>query len=103
MKTFLDEIGINIMQSVAGLFGSLLFLGKEGAKNIKQSLFAIITGTASANYLTPVVMELTKIENTKYENGIAFILGFIGLKGVEAISKRFFKEKVQNGSTSDNK
>jgi len=26
MKTFFDEIGINIMQSVAGLFGSLLFL-----------------------------------------------------------------------------
>lgn len=103
MKSFLDEIGINIMQSVAGLFGSLLFLGKEGAKNIKQSLFAIITGTASANYLTPVVIELTKIENTKYENGIAFILGFLGLKGVEAISKRFFKEKVQNGSTSDSK
>ena len=86
------------MQSVAGLFGSLLFLGKEDAKNIKQSLFAIITGTASANYLTPVVMEITKIENTKYENGIAFILGFIGLKGVEAISKRFFKEKVKDAS-----
>jgi len=103
MKTFLDEIGINIMQSVAGFLGSLLFLGKEGAKNIKQSLFAIITGTASANYLTPVIMEVANIENTKYENGIAFILGFIGLKGVEAISKRFFKEKVQNGSTSDNK
>lgn len=103
MKSFLDEIGINIMQSVAGLFGSLLFLGKEGAKNIKQSLFAIITGTASANYLTPVVIELAKIQNTKYENGVAFILGFLGLKGVEAISKRFFKEKVQNGSTTDSK
>jgi len=103
MKTFFDEIGINIMQSVAGLFGSLLFLGKEGAKNIKQSLFAIITGTASANYLTPVVIEFTKIENTKYENGIAFILGFLGLKGVEAISKKFFKEKVQDGNTTSNK
>jgi membrane-associated protease RseP (regulator of RpoE activity) len=104
MKTFLDEIGINIMQSIAGLFGSLLFLGKEGAKNLKQSFFAIITGTASANYLTPVVIEMTKIENTNYENGIAFILGFIGLKGVEAISKRFFKDKIKkDGNTTDNK
>jgi hypothetical protein len=103
MKTFLDEIGINIMQSVAGLFGSLLFLGKEGAKNLKQSLFAIVTGTASANYLTPVVMEILKIENTKYENGVAFILGFLGLKGVEAISKRFYKEKVQDGTDANNK
>ena len=103
MKTFLDEIGINIMQSVAGLFGSLLFLGKEGAKNLKQSLFAIVTGTASANYLTPVVMEILKIENTKYENGVAFILGFLGLKGVEAISKRFYKEKIKDGTTTSNK
>jgi hypothetical protein len=103
MKTFLDEIGINIMQSVAGLFGSLLFLGKEGAKNLKQSLFAIVTGTASANYLTPVVMEILKIENTKYENGVAFILGFLGLKGVEAISKRFYKEKVKDGNDASNK
>jgi len=53
--------------------------------------------------LTPVVIEFTKIENTKYENGIAFILGFLGLKGVEAISKKFFKEKVQDGTTTSNK
>jgi hypothetical protein len=101
MKTFLDDIGINIMQSVAGMVGSLLFVGKEGAKNIKQTFFSIITGTASANYLTPIVIELIKVENTKMENGIAFILGFIGLKGVEAISKRFFKDKIDGSDTSN--
>lgn len=94
MKTFLDEIGINIATSCAGLFGSLLFLGKEGAKNLKQTFFALVTGVASANYLTPVVCDVVKISDTNYSNGVAFVLGFIGLKGVEAISKRFFKEKI---------
>jgi uncharacterized phage infection (PIP) family protein YhgE len=99
MKTFLDEIGINIMQSIAGLFGSLLLLGKESANNLKQTFFAIITGVASANYLTPVVCSAFSIIDTNYKNGVAFILGFLGLKGVEAISKKFFKEKLD----ADNK
>jgi hypothetical protein len=94
MKTFLDEIGINIMQSIAGLFGSLLLLGKGSAKNIKQTFFAIITGVASANYITPVVCAALSISETNYQNGVAFILGFLGLKGVEAVAKRFFKEKL---------
>lgn len=101
MKSFLDELGINIVQSIAGLFGSLLLVGKSGAKNINQTFFAIITGVASANYLTPVVAEFLKISETNYKNGIAFILGFLGLKGVESVSKRFFKEKV-NGDNANN-
>ena len=99
MKTFLDEIGINVMQSIAGLFGSLLLVGKGATKNIKQTFFAIITGVASANYLTPVVCDLVKISDTNYSNGVAFILGFLGLKGVEAFSRKFFKDELD----ADNK
>lgn len=92
MKTFLDEIGINIMQSIAGLFGSLLLVGKGAAQNWKQSFFAIIAGVASANYITPVVCTVLDVYEVKYQNGIAFILGFLGLKGVEAISKKFLNK-----------
>lgn len=92
MKTFLDEIGINIMQSIAGLFGSLLLLGKGAAVNWKQSFFSIIAGVASANYITPVVAHMLSISEVKYENGIAFVLGFLGLKGVEAVSKKFLNK-----------
>ena len=98
MKSFLDEIGINVMQSIAGLFGSLLLVGKGAAKNWKQTFFAIIAGVASANYITPVVCSALDIYEVRYENGIAFILGFLGLKGVEAISKKLLKETTNGNS-----
>ena len=102
MKTFLDEIGINVMQSIAGLFGSLLLVGKGAANNWKQTFFAIITGVASANYVTPVVCSALSIQETNYQNGVAFILGFLGLKGVEAVTKKFFKDTL-DGDSGDNK
>lgn len=89
------------MQSIAGLFGSLLLVGKGAANNWKQTFFAIITGVASANYITPVVCQTLSITEVKYENGVAFILGFLGLKGVEAVTKKFFKEKLDGSSTTD--
>jgi hypothetical protein len=101
MQTFLEEIGINLVQSVAGLFGALLMVGKKSALNVKETLFAIVTGVASANYLTPVVVDFLKISGTQYENGIAFVLGFVGLKGVETISTKVFKN-IKNDSSKPN-
>ena len=102
MKTFLDEIGINLMQSIAGLLGSLILVGKGAVKNLNQTFITIIAGVSSANYLTPVVCDILKVQDTNYQNGIAFILGFLGLKGVEVISKKIIKEKV-NGNNESNK
>lgn len=93
MKDFLHELGINITLSIAGLFGSLLLIGKSAAKNLKSTLISIITGVASANYLTPIACDIARIEDGNYKNGVAFILGFLGLKGVEAISKKFIKDQ----------
>jgi hypothetical protein len=92
MKEILESIGINIGISVAGLFGSLLLLGKESAKDWRTSLFSILAGTGSANYITPIACKILNI-NKDYELGIAFILGFLGLKGVEMISKKLLNIK----------
>ena len=91
MKEFLHEIGINITLSIAGLFGSLLMVGKQAIKNIRQTGVALITGVASANYLTPVVCDMVRLDQAEYQNGIAFILGFLGLKGVEVFTRKFIK------------
>jgi hypothetical protein len=99
MKTFLEEIGINVGLSIAGLFGSLLLLGKSAVQNMKSTLISLITGVASANYLTPIVSDIAKLEDDSYRFGIGFILGFLGLKGVEKLTKLIFKENGNNESS----
>jgi len=91
MKDFLEEIGINIAFVLAGLAGSLVTVSNDATKNLKSSIAGIIAGTFSANYLTQVVVEITGL-NGKTEYGLAFILGYIGLKGVEKLSKKIFNE-----------
>ena len=91
MKQLLEEIGINIGISVAGLFGSLILIGKDAALQWKTSIFSIITGVASANYITPIVVDIARVD-PKYQMSIAFILGFLGLKGVELISNKLIKK-----------
>jgi hypothetical protein len=100
MKEILAEIGINVGISVAGLFGSLLMIGKKAAYNLRNTFFSLISGVASANYITPLLIELIGI-NQRYQLSIAFVLGFLGLKGVEIISNRVVKETVSDKSEND--
>jgi hypothetical protein len=91
MREFLEELGINVAFVLAGLFGSLVTVSNDATRNLKSSIAGIVAGTFSANYLTQVVVELTGL-NGKVEYGLAFILGYIGLRGVEKVSQKFFKE-----------
>lgn len=92
LREILQEIGINIGISVAGLFGSLLLIGKTATTNLRATFFAIVSGVASANYITPVVVDMGGIQED-YEMSIAFILGFLGLKGVELVTNKFVKKE----------
>lgn len=97
MKQLLQDIGINLGFTIAGLFGSLILLGKNAVINFRTTIFSLVSGVASANYLTPIVIDVTRT-NEKYQLSVAFILGFLGLKGVEFLSNKFFK----NGNKSAN-
>jgi hypothetical protein len=101
MNDILKDIGINIGLIVAGFFGSLLMLGKNSTENLKSTLVSIVTGVASANYLTPLVIEMFRIEKQTYTLSIAFILGFLGLKGVEYITSKFIKNHNGNNNKSN--
>lgn len=92
MKEFFESIGVNIGIALAGMFGSLIMLGKNSSANLRTTLFAIITGVSSANYITPIVSNMINISE-QYQMGVAFILGFLGLKGVEKISEKLLKEE----------
>lgn len=92
----LQGFGIEIGFLVSGLFGAILMLSKK-SENLKSAILSIVGGMASANYLTPVMVQLVNLKDVKLQNGLAFITGFLGLKLVEIISEKFL-DKIQEDS-----
>jgi hypothetical protein len=94
MHEVLKELGINIGLSVAGLFGSLVMVGKTSAYELKKTSASILAGVAAANYLTPIATAiLSNIDIENYKFAVAFLLGFLGLKGIELMVDRLVKKK----------
>lgn len=83
-----DELGINIGQAIAGFVGSLIMVSKDSSKNLGASFASVIAGTSSATYLTPIVADMLNVKDAKYMLGFAFLLGVLGLKGVELILEK---------------
>jgi hypothetical protein len=91
----LKEYGIDIGLLVSGLFGAILLTSKGSAMNLPRTISSLIGGAASANYITPIVVNIAKLDDTHYHYGIAFLLGFLGLKGIEYFSKKLIPEVVE--------
>jgi hypothetical protein len=90
----LKEYGIDVGLLISGLFGSILLTSKDSARNLGKTISSLVGGAASANYITPVVISITKLNDTHFHYGIAFLLGFLGLKGIEFFSNKLLPEKV---------
>jgi len=91
MREFLADLGINVGLSVAGFFGSLLMVGKTSASDLRTTFTSMVAGVASANYLTPVIVDMFRLKDSGYDFALAFLIGFMGLKLVEVASKKLFK------------
>lgn len=90
VESFLLRYGIDIGFLVSGFFGALLLVSKNSAQKLSATIASILAGTACANYLTPVVMSVLpdSIKNGgKY--AVAFVMGFMGLKGLELIIEKY--------------
>lgn len=94
-ENILQEIGINAGLIVSGLFGSLLTIKQGAAARIGSVAISITTGVGSANYITPIVVDSLSITNQNLTFGIAFILGFLGLSGIEYAIKKFVPDAVE--------
>lgn len=103
MNDILRDIGINVGLIVAGFFGSLLMINKDSSENLKQTLISMVAGVASANYLTPIVIDMFSIQKQTYTLSIAFILGFLGLKGIELIVSKFVKTQKNGNNNKSNR
>ena len=87
--------GIEVGLLVSGFFGALLMVGRRGAQRIWPTIASILAGTACANYLTPVVLHFApaSIQESRSKYAAAFMMGFLGLKGLELIVDRWFGDK----------
>jgi hypothetical protein len=90
----LKQYGLDIGLLISGLFGSILLTSKNSAKNLGKTISSLIGGAASANYITPIVISVTKLDETHYHYGIAFLLGFLGLKGIEYFSNKILPDEI---------
>jgi hypothetical protein len=91
----LQEIGVNAGLVVSGLFGSLLTISKGTSAKLGSIILSIAAGVGSANYITPIVVDTLNVQGKHYTFGIAFILGFLGLKGIDAAIQKFFPKVVE--------
>ena len=88
----LISYGIEIGFLISGFFGALMMVSKSATQRIGPTIASLLAGTACANYLTPVIMHFLpeKIQgHSKY--AVAFMMGFMGLKGLELVIEKYMK------------
>ena len=80
------RFGLDLGFLVSGFFGALILSIKRKKQKLSKTILCILTGTLCANFLTPLVLTLAPEslqEKGKY--AVAFMMGYIGLKGLEEL------------------
>lgn len=95
MIQFLESLGIKSILFIAGIGGGLANLMKASNLTYSQKFITILVGGFSANYLTPVVGSLMNLnDDTLY--GVAFLIGFGGLKSIEILFEKVINKKKED-------
>ena len=88
----LIKYGIDVGFLLSGFFGALILAARSKGQKISTTIATILAGTACANYLTPVVLNfLPEAFKNDAKYGVAFLMGFVGLKGLEMIISTIVK------------
>ncbi len=94
-----DELGLKVSSLVAGLIGGVLALSMMPQLTFRKAVAAVLGGGACAAYATPVVAELLNLTSRHVENGLAFVLGVIGMNLLGGLFK--LSEQWRNKPTLD--
>lgn len=81
------RFGLDVGFLFSGFCGALLLSIKKRKQKLSKTISGIIAGTLCANFLTPLVLSFapeTLQEKGKY--AVAFMMGYIGLKGLEELT-----------------
>ncbi|OIQ22223.1 MAG: hypothetical protein BM557_01235 [Flavobacterium sp. MedPE-SWcel] len=100
----LKDFGFDVILFIAGLAGGIVVLNRSNKLTRIQKFSTVLSGGLTANYLTPLVAEwLNLSDKTLY--GLAFILGYGGLKFVEifyiSFHNKFSTSKITKSETDE--
>jgi hypothetical protein len=94
-NSFLQDLGISLPLLLAGFFGALLLVKKEG-KTWKDNLLTLVTGSFSATYLAPFLIEMLNIQSKNAETFFGFAVGFGSIQILEFIMNKYFKKEQKD-------
>lgn len=94
LNEFFEFVGINVSVLLVGFIGAVFMAGNQKDMKPWERIFSVFGGAFTANYFTPVVQDYFDISD-KMIYGVAFALGYSGLKSLEIIIKRFHS-KIQD-------
>ena len=99
MIDLLKELGIDVPLIMAGFSGGFATLIKNKTLKWSEKAVVLCSGGMSANYITPLFAELLNVSEGTFL-GLAFFVGFGGLKFVEylfeKLHKKFDDNKTEN-------
>lgn len=79
---WLKAVGVELVLFIAGLAGAFVNLTNRKDITVVERVTTVICGGLIANYMTPVFINFLNT-STSISYGMAFILGYMGLKSVE--------------------
>lgn len=92
-----DALGIKADATIAGLIGGVISLSFLRDLTPFKAFLAILTGSACAAYLTPLVVVYFRLGESG-EHAAAFLTGLLGmniLAGLFKLSERFRNEPIK--------
>lgn len=85
MKELLDLLSIDKTFLIAGTIGALAGIKGGTKRTMIARISGFLMGVAGAIYLTPLTSELLDIQNEKSKLGIAVIIGYLGIRGIQEL------------------
>lgn len=78
--------GIRIASLIAGFAGSVVSLSYLPPMTLWRAIIAVVTGTASAVYVTPLAFEMLRgslpSTSASAENAVAFLIGLTAMRTI---------------------
>lgn len=79
----MDKLHLDWNQLLAGFIGAVIGTDWPKIKTILQGIITVLSGTASAIYLTPLVANQLGWDKPHQMIGLSFLLGTLGLRTVQ--------------------